>query len=139
MAGDTDFFLRPDSVQVFDYPITTDVGHQLPLGLRQRPHPPHEQDDGQCAACATTSYSSCLPEQGNPGTGPFATENLYPETRDGFPVYRNLSPRLSVAYDVLGNGRMAIKASYGRYTGASSGSIATSRALGVSRQSQRRS
>jgi hypothetical protein len=37
-----------------------------------------------------------------------------------FPVYSLWSPRLSLAYDVLGNGRLAFKASYGRYTTMSS-------------------
>jgi hypothetical protein len=65
-------------------------------------------------------YSSYLPEQGNPGTGPFAVQNLYPR-RDDFPVYDNWSPRLSLAYDVFGDGRMALRASYGRYAGVGSG------------------
>ena len=65
-------------------------------------------------------YSSWLPEQGNPGTGPFATENLFPERHD-FPVYRNWSPRTSIAYDLFGNGRVALKASYGKYIGVGSG------------------
>jgi len=67
-------------------------------------------------------YSSWLPEQGNPGTGPFAERNLYPENHD-FPVYNAWSPRLSMIYDLTGNGRVALKASYGRY--AASGSSVT--------------
>jgi outer membrane receptor protein involved in Fe transport len=36
-------------------------------------------------------YSSWLPAQGNPGTGPYAEKNLYPENHD-FPVYNAWSP-----------------------------------------------
>lgn len=65
-------------------------------------------------------YSSWLPEQGNPGTGPFATERVYAERRD-FPTYSGWSPRVSAVYDVTGQGRVALKASYGRYSAAGSG------------------
>jgi Carboxypeptidase regulatory-like domain len=119
LPGDTDFFMRPDSVQVYDYPNFTDSGVYynsaylndmitlsrnltVNLGLRY------------------DRYSSWLPEQGNPGTGPWATPFIYPETHD-FPVYNALSPRLSLIYDVTGEGRVAIKASYGRYAAAGSG------------------
>ncbi|MDP1569214.1 MAG: carboxypeptidase regulatory-like domain-containing protein [Vicinamibacterales bacterium] len=119
LPGDTNLFLRPDSVQVFDYPNFTNSGVNynsayvndmitlsrkltLNVGLR------------------FDRYSSWLPEQGNPGTGPFATEFLYPENND-FPVYNALSPRVSLIYDVTGEGRIAVKGSYGRYAAAGSG------------------
>ena len=70
-------------------------------------------------------YSSWLPEQGNPGTGPYAVANIYPETH-GFPTYSAWSPRLSFIYDLTGNGRVALKASYGRYAAAGSGPTASS-------------
>ncbi len=72
---------------------------------------------------------SFLPPQGNDGTGPFATKFLIPaETGvtnpDGsfapFPTYNLWSPRLSFAYDVLGNGKLAVKMSAGRYIGITS-------------------
>jgi hypothetical protein len=62
-------------------------------------------------------YASSLPEQGNPGTGPFATKNLYPKRND-FPVYNSWVPRFSIVYDVKGDGKLALKASYGRYRGS---------------------
>jgi hypothetical protein len=40
-------------------------------------------------------YSSFLPEQGNPGTGPWSTRAIFP-ARDDFPVYSTFVPRLSV-------------------------------------------
>jgi len=118
VAGDTDYFLRPDSVLVYDYPnyqasivnfnswfindkINLNRKLTVNLGLR------------------FDRYSSYLPEQGNPGIGPWATKNLYPERHD-FPVYNSWVPRFSVAYDVMGDGKLALKASYGRYAGAGS-------------------
>ena len=112
------YFLHPDSVQVFDYPnfsssiinynswfvndkIKLTKKFTLNVGLRY------------------DHYTSKLPEQGNPGTGPFATKNLYPERSD-FPVYSAWSPRVSMAYDVKGDGTLAFKLSYGRYSGAGS-------------------
>ena len=65
-------------------------------------------------------YGSWLPEQGN-GAGAPATENIYPENHD-FPVYNKWSPRVSTIYDVTGNGRVALKTSYGRYAGIRLGS-----------------
>jgi hypothetical protein len=69
-------------------------------------------------------YSNYLPAQGNPGTGPFAAgESLYPEIRN-FPTFHKFVPRISVAYDVRGDGRIALKASYAGYAagGSSPGS-----------------
>jgi hypothetical protein len=66
-------------------------------------------------------YSNYLPAQGNPGTGPFAAgEKLYPQISN-FPTFHRFVPRLSLAYDVRGDGRLALKASYAGYAaGASS-------------------
>ncbi|MEO7158272.1 MAG: TonB-dependent receptor, partial [Vicinamibacterales bacterium] len=119
LAGETNYFLHPDSVQVFDYPVQTqsgvnynswygndkiNLGRKLTLNLGVR----------------YDHYSSWLPEQGNPGTGPFATANLFAERHD-FPVYNNWSPRTSMAYNVFGDGRLVMKASYGRYAGNGAG------------------
>jgi len=64
-------------------------------------------------------FSSFLPEQGNTGEGLFAQANILP-ARNDFPVYNSIVPRLSFAYDVAGNGKLAIKGSYGRYISSSS-------------------
>jgi hypothetical protein len=76
----------------------------------------------------TKSY---LHPQGNTGEGPFATKFLigdkidYYPNPDGskayFPTYALWSPRISFAYDLTGQGRFAIKGSYGRYVGINSG------------------
>lgn len=120
VGGETDYFLHPDSVQVFDYPVSTNaVVYYNSAYVNDRISLTNQWTLN--AGLRYDRYSSYLPEQGNPGTGPFAVENLYPETHDGFPVYSSWSPRVSTAYDLFGNGRVALKASYGRYTGASSG------------------
>jgi hypothetical protein len=112
-------FARPDSVLVYDYPNVTDEGEWY--------HSAYINDKITVSRQFTLNvglrydrYSSFLPEQGNPGTGPFATENIYPY-RDDFPVYASLVPRVSAVYDLTGEGRMALRASYGRYVGGSSG------------------
>jgi hypothetical protein len=70
-------------------------------------------------------YSSFLPEQGNPGTGPWATTNIFPyQGEDNFPIYSTFVPRVSAVYDLTGEGRVALRASYGRYVGGSSGASA---------------
>lgn len=124
LPGDANFFLRPDSVQVFDYPNDTNAGvnfnswyvnDMVNLTPRLTLN----------AGIRFDRYSSWLPEQGNPGTGPYASANIFPENRD-FPVYNAWSPRVSVIYDLFGNGRTAIKASYGRYAASGSGVTAAS-------------
>jgi hypothetical protein len=124
LPGDTDFFQRPDSVQVFEYPNNTNSGINFNswfvndmINVTQRLT--------VNAGIRFDRYSSWLPEQGNPGTGPWAERNIYPENRD-FPVYNAWSPRLSAIYDVTGNGRIALKASYGRYAASGSGVNAAS-------------
>lgn len=79
--------------------------------------------------------SSALPPQGNDGNGPWATKFFTTEkqsfinnpdgTKAVFPTYGMMSPRLSFAYDLTGTGRMAIKASFGRYSGLTSSPSST--------------
>ena len=54
------------------------------------------------------------------GAGYFVPARSYPEVRD-VPNWKNLNPRLGGSYDLFGDGRTAVKASFGRYsTGTSS-------------------
>lgn len=107
------YFLRPDSVLVYDYPnyvgsITYNTAWYLNDKIKV---------NRKLTVNVGVRYernSSALPIQGNPGTGPFATKNLFPERHD-FPVYNALAPRLSFVYDVSGTGKLALKAGYGRY------------------------
>jgi hypothetical protein len=114
-------FSRPDSVLVYDYPNSTDAGEWY--------HSGYINDKITLSRKMTVNvglrydrYSSFLPEQGNPGTGPFATRNIYPYT-DDFPVYATFVPRVSAVYDLSGEGRLALRGSYGRYVGGTSGTL----------------
>ena len=124
LPGETDLFAHPDSVQVFDYPNNTNAGvsynswfanDMITLSRKATLN----------AGLRFDRYGSWLPEQGNPGTGPYAELNLYPENHD-FPNYNAWSPRLSFIYDLTGNGRVALKTSYGRYAASGSGVNAAS-------------
>ncbi len=124
LPGDIDLFQRPNSVQVFDYPNNTNSGvyynswfanDMISLTSRWTLN----------AGLRFDRYSSWLPAQGNPGVGPYAELNIYPENHD-FPAYNAWSPRLSTIYDLRGNGRIALKASYARYAAAGSGVNASS-------------
>ncbi|MDO8795540.1 MAG: carboxypeptidase regulatory-like domain-containing protein [Vicinamibacterales bacterium] len=46
--------------------------------------------------------------------GPFVPERRYPAA-DSLPKFRDVTPRLGVAYDLFGTGRTAIKGTWGRY------------------------
>lgn len=117
-------FLRPDSVQVFDYPNLTAQGEWY--------HSAYINDKITVTRQLTLNvgvrydrYSSFLPEQGNPGTGPFATRNIFEyKGEDNYPIYSTAVPRISAVYDVTGAGRIALRGSYGRYVGGSSGASA---------------
>jgi hypothetical protein len=120
----TGCFTRPDSVLVYDYPNTTGSGEMY--------HSLFVNDKITLSRQFTLNvgvrwdrYSSFLPEQGNPGIGPFATENIFPyRGAENYPTYNTLVPRISAVYDVTGEGRIALKGSYGRYVGGSSGASA---------------
>lgn len=117
-------FTRPDSVLVYDYPNTTGSGEWY--------NSAYFNDKITLSRKLTLNigvrydrYSSFLPEQGNEGTGPFATKNIFAaQGESNYPVYQTLVPRVSAVYDLTGEGRVALRASYGRYTGGSSGASA---------------
>jgi hypothetical protein len=117
-------FTRPDSVLVYDYPNTTASGEWYSSG--------YINDRITVSQKLTLNvgvrydrYSSFLPEQGNPGTGPFATQNIFAyKGEDNYPIYSTFVPRVSAVYDLTGEGRIAVRGSYGRYVGGSSGASA---------------
>jgi hypothetical protein len=60
-------------------------------------------------------YNTAVPAQHAPA-GPWVPErNFGPVSR--VPVWKDLQPRLGVAYDLFGDGRTALKAAVGRYNG----------------------
>ncbi|MGQ0734819.1 MAG: carboxypeptidase regulatory-like domain-containing protein [Acidobacteriota bacterium] len=119
LPGDTSFFLRPDSVQVLEYPNNVSSGINFNSWFAN--------DMVNLTRKLTLNaglrfdrYSSWLPEQQN-----FAQGIVYPENHD-YPVYNAWSPRVSVIYDITGSGRVALKASYGKYAASGSGVNAAS-------------
>jgi Carboxypeptidase regulatory-like domain len=50
-------------------------------------------------------------------TSPFNPSPVVLERTDGVSSYKDLSPRLGLAYDVFGNGKTAVKFNFGRYLG----------------------
>jgi hypothetical protein len=117
-------FSRPDSVLVYDYPNTTGSGEWYnSLYLNDKITVSRKLTLN--VGVRWDRYSSFLPEQGNPGTGPFATANVFPyRGEENFPIYSTVVPRISAVYDVTGEGRVAVRGSYGRYVGGSSGANA---------------
>jgi hypothetical protein len=59
------------------------------------------------------SINGIVPEQTS-AAGTWIGERVQPQI-DGLPSWTNVAPRLGFAYDVMGDGRTAIKAGYGRY------------------------
>ena len=117
-------FSRPDSVLVYDYPNTTGAGEWYnSLYLNDKITLSRKLTLN--VGVRFDRYSSFLPEQGNDGSGPFATKNIFPaQDESNFPIYSSLVPRISAVYDLTGEGRVAVRASYGRYVGGSSGANA---------------
>ena len=63
---------------------------------------------------------------GQPGHRPVRdarTSSPY-QGEDNYPIYSTFVPRVSAVYDLTGEGRVAVRASYGRYVGGSSGASA---------------
>ena len=136
-------FQHSDNVQVIDYPNTTIsafgyksfyVNDKITLSRKLN----------FTAGLRMDYFNSWLPTQGRKGLGPrgflpdgqnsplngasganapdFSTPFTYPNIPSSkFPSYTKFVPRFSVAYDVTGTGKLAFKASYGRYTAYSSG------------------
>ncbi len=124
----SNYFLHPNSVTIYDYSNTSATGSgykgfylndkltanrklTVNVGLRFD---------------RTTSYE---PAQGNNGSMYFTSANKIPritqvQNPDGsiavFPIFHQFSPRISFAYDLFGNGKVALKGGYGRYIGMSS-------------------
>ena len=127
-------FTRPEDVIVYDYPTTS--------GAREVYNSLFINDKITVSRNLTLNvgvrwdgYGSYLQEQGNLGVGLYtcgsggcsvgSQANIFPsQGTENFPAYNTLVPRVSAVYDVTGEGRVALKGSYGRYVGGSSGANA---------------
>lgn len=79
--------------------------------------------------------STTLPEV-HLAAGPFVPERVLPRVENQ-PHWRNLNPRVGVAYDLGGNGKTAIKASLGRYNPALRSTTVNPAAAGISPSTNR--
>src|SRR5262245_8486950 len=135
-AGLVGLFQHPNRVDILDYPNTTisAFGYKS-VYINDKIN--WNRKLTFTAGLRMDYYNSWLPAQGRKGLGPasilpdgknsppapdFTTAFLYPDVPSSeFPTYTRFVPRLSFAYDVTGEGKLAFKASYGRYTAYSSG------------------
>lgn len=60
------------------------------------------------------NYNASVPEQFLP-EGPFVAARSFPAVKDS-PDWTNLDPRFGAAYNLFGDGRTALKVSFGRYS-----------------------
>jgi hypothetical protein len=66
--------------------------------------------------------NSYVPEQ-HLGSGPFVPARDFPQ-KDCLPCWHDISPRLSVSYDLFGNGKTALKVGWNRYMAEQTNEIA---------------
>jgi hypothetical protein len=113
------YFSRPSAVVTYDYPnYTKSIVDYESWYFNDKVNLSRKLTVN--AGVRYDHYSDYLPAQGNPGIGPFAAGDPFYQQITGFPVYHKLVPRISVAYDVRGDGRLAVKGSFSQYAGGSS-------------------
>lgn len=112
-------FRNPNSVQILDYPNTVAsrggykafyVNDKITWNRKLTIN----------AGFRFDRFDSFLPKQGSKGENPFFPVAVPYAERHDFPVYTKIVPRLSLAYDISGTGKLAFKAGFGRYTDSSS-------------------
>ena len=125
---------RPTSVTVFSTPGARNVFVNYDLGY-------FVQDAWTIGRLTLNmglrvdNFRSMYEETANPA-GRFVPARFFPERRN-LPNWNNdLAPRLSAAYDLFGNGRTAVKASWSKYYERLTGGFANTYAPGVQTESR---
>lgn len=102
----------PDSVVVYNTPVTTEV--------LQRDHAVYIQDGWTIGSRLTVNaglrwqmFKGIIPAQTSPA-GLFVPERTFDKI-DNVPNWKNTTPRLAVSYDLFGNSRTALKVNVSRY------------------------
>jgi len=103
---DNAFYLQ-DSIVLFNR-LT------LNLGIRYQIYESYLPEQGSPESIYPMNYFGELWNQTNPGVWDLFKERTFPAVRNIFD-WKTLSPRIGMTYDVFGNGKTAIKASYSRY------------------------
>ena len=114
MIGDRAYTVRnglPTQVTIFASPAVND-NRMTNLGL-------YTQDQWTLKRVtlnlgARFDYLHAWDPEASAPAGIFVPARTYPEAKN-LPNFKDLSPRLGVAYDLFGDGRTAVKASLGRY------------------------
>ncbi len=104
---------RAESTDGIDFAVAEQVAHGVGRGVRAGTldtQPP----DGSRARCGSTVPRSWFPAQQEGPSRFLPVPIIIPETA-GVDSYKDITPRLGVAYDVFGDGRTALKVHLGRY------------------------
>jgi len=109
---------KPLRLQYYAIPFTVNVRQNMELGL-------FAQDQWKIGRLTANigarydrvsyGYLASVAE-----AGPYVPRREAPELK-GVPIYNDFSPRMGAVYDLMGNGRTAIRFSVGRYVGLSRG------------------
>lgn len=125
-------FARPSFIETFDTPFIAENG------LRQ--HFMFLNDTWNIRKLTLNlgfrydRYQPYYPEQVKPGTGPYQEKQVI--QRQVFHPMHGPVPRVSLVYDFFGNGRTALKASYGMYS-SNTGTVIAEQVNPISRSRKR--
>ncbi|MGE3508435.1 MAG: carboxypeptidase regulatory-like domain-containing protein [Vicinamibacterales bacterium] len=103
---------RPVQLSIFAYPLTYSANMRIQAGL-------YAQDQWTMNRLTLNMgirydiQDSYIPEQSLPA-GRFTPERRF-DAVECVPCWHDISPRASAIYDLFGNGRTAVKVSFGRY------------------------
>lgn len=86
----------------------------LNLGVRYQIYESYLPEQGSSESMYPMNYFGELWNQTSPGVWDLFKERSFPAVRNIFD-WKTLSPRIGMTYDVFGDGKTAIKASYSRY------------------------
>jgi TonB dependent receptor len=114
-AGRTEMYMANKNVGAFvqdDFKLTKNL--TLNLGLRYDYYSPQIDKDGQASTFLVQNLGNQTPGSGA-GFVAIAGTNGLPKNGTYFPDYKDFQPRLGLAWDVFGNGKLAVRAGAGLF------------------------